>query len=128
MRLSDLTRAQIDEWRKARMEKGQEKYGDSHLERYNLVDIAEELLDAQNIIWLIQDRLCKEPDLWWDCESWAGTASVQLEQAYGGIEMVLWFLRTTDEVLSDRYRNDTKGGERVWWSEARRGAQDEDRG
>ena len=92
MRLSDLTRAQIDEWRKARMEKGQEKYGDAHLERYNLVDIVEKLLDAQNIICLLQDRLCEEPDLWWDCESRAGTAIVQLEQAYGGIEMVLWFL------------------------------------
>ena len=125
MRLSDLTRAQIDEWRKARMEKGQEKYGDSHLERYSLVDIAEELLDAQNIIALMQERLLGEIDWSWP-GSWSGDVFTELAQVFSGIEMVLRFLQGIDLRLPDSYRDDAKGGERVWWSEQVRRAQDDE--
>ena len=125
MRLSEITRSQLDHWRKARLDAGREKYGDAHLERYGLVDIAEELLDAQNIVELIQDRLLSEEGWLWG-ESWAGDACTLLAQAFGGIELVLRYLQGIDDFLPASYRNDSKGGERVWWSEQVRRAQDAD--
>jgi len=56
MRLHQLTDKQIHEWRMARLEYGRQKYGDRHLQRYNLVDLMEELLDALNIVEFVNER------------------------------------------------------------------------
>ncbi len=123
MRLADVTNPQIDEWRAARLEAGQKKYDDAHLERYNLVDVMEELLDAQNIVALMQDRLLEDAG-WSLSSSWAGDVFTELAQVFSGIEMVLRFLQGIDLRLPDSYRDDAKGGERVWWSDQGRGASD----
>ena len=42
LRLHHLTSSDLREWIQARKEAGQKRYGDAHLKRYGLVDVAEE--------------------------------------------------------------------------------------
>lgn len=118
MRLAGVTNPQLDEWRAARLEAGQKKYGDAHLERYNLVDVVEELLDAQNIVHLLLKRLSEEGNRF---EQLATRNIVlgELEHVFGNIDSIVHYLQWVDERLPDSFCNDARGGERVWWSEER---------
>ena len=50
----------IQMWMLQRLHAGQEKYKNAHLRRNGLDDIREELLDAQNIAYLMIDRFSKQ--------------------------------------------------------------------
>lgn len=125
MMLADLSVRDVDAWLMARMEAGQKKYGDAHLHRHLTVDITEELYDALNIHELLLSRISVDQEL--DPNVAIGT----LFDMFKVIELIieaLTVLEKVDEALPDRYRDDTKGGERVWWSERARRAQDESHG
>ena len=51
-----MTMKQIKMWRYRRLAHGKEKYKDAHLYRNGPVDVAEEILDAQNILLLHRDK------------------------------------------------------------------------
>ena len=51
----------VDKWRNLRLAVGRDRYGDSHLGRDIVIDIAEELMDAKNLLEsLIINRLSFE--------------------------------------------------------------------
>ena len=56
-RLYNLGGKDLYKWQKTRLKEGQKKYGNSDLDRYNLVDIMEELLDAVDILDRMINRL-----------------------------------------------------------------------
>src|SRR5690625_2662623 len=111
MRLHELTPEQIEEWRRRRAEVGRRKYGDAHLQRYGLVDVMEELLDAQNIVELLVNRILGTDH----------AAAVNAQAGVLAIRSALWEmayeLQNLDKLLPDHVCSDEQGGERVWWSE-----------
>ena len=113
MRLHELTQAQFEQWRQARFDAGQSRYGDAHLQRYGLVDVMEELMDADNILTLFMYRVR---------ESMAtDTQRDEIAARIYTIKVVLGFLaslvRELDSVVPDDLCTDERGGERIWWSE-----------
>lgn len=102
-RLYQLTPEDIDAWRKARLEDGQRKYKDGHLQRYGMVDVLEELLDAANILWLSFERTQKHLPAY---EALRDKLAESMDAA-----IVL------DEKLDDDDCTDEKGGERIWWDD-----------
>lgn len=111
MRLHELTPEQLHEWRRERRDAGREKYGDSHLERYNLVDVMEELLDAVNIVKLLQHRL--------DCAGFELTPEYHAatDDVAHGIAYAVQAVVNLDRLLPDELCTDERGGDRIWWSE-----------
>lgn len=110
MRLYELTPDQIEAWRQARMKEGRRKYGDSHLRRYGLVDVMEELLDAKNILALIDDRLSKTG-------TWGSDISGRLAEVQMAIDLAIRQAMQTDRIMRDDQCTDEAGGHRIWWSE-----------
>lgn len=108
-RLHNLTSSDFREWIQARKEAGQKRYGDAHLKRYGLVDIAEELQDSLIIMELFLDRLTKQgikvqPEL------------KEMIVAFSGlVGMALRALLAIDEDLPDEVCTDECGGDRIWW-------------
>ena len=109
-RLHKLTDKQINEWYQARVEVGKEQYADDHLQRYNLVDIMEEIMDAHRILKLFQNRMLKECNYTADIDGMIDVIKLELKT----IEDDLKFL---DSFVADEACSDEKGGERVWWNE-----------
>lgn len=99
-----------------RMDAGREKYGDAHLQRYGLVDVMEECLDASNISRLAIDRA----DL--DAIENGNVAThlnykVALWEFVGLMGQAINKLREIDTLAPDALCTDERGGERVFWSE-----------
>ncbi len=115
MRLHEVTNEQVAEWMRARSLAGRKKYGDAHLQRHNLVDIAEELLDAINILFLFDDRFkAQTPGF----DKWKYyPARAEAFELWGHLNACLDILRRTEAMLPEHLITDEQGGERVWWSE-----------
>lgn len=108
-RIYRLTAQEVYEWGQSRLRHGQERYGDSHLQRYGLVDVMEELLDAANILHLTRDRL-EQQGAWRE------------KPVLDGFSRVRWLIAQTrnyvlmlDRHLTDEVCTDEKGGNRIWW-------------
>ncbi len=56
-RVASMSVRQVNALREKRFKVGREKYGDAHMSRYGLLDVLEELLDAQNILDLTSSRI-----------------------------------------------------------------------
>ncbi len=112
-RLYHIPMVKYREWRRARLDDGQTKYGDAHLQRYGVVDIKEELLDAQNIADLLRDRVTRS-DL-----SEVGRADVYdaIETLQVGLDKLDYILLRIDRSLPHELCTDEQGGHRVWWSD-----------
>lgn len=112
-RLYKIPAVQYCDWRQARQDHGRAKYGDAHLHRYGVVDVMEELLDAQNIVELLRDRV-KRSEL-----SQAGKDDVL--EAVTDFRIVLqkleWVLLRIDRSLPDELCTDEQGGHRIWWGD-----------
>ena len=119
MRLHELTKKQINDWQDARMEMGQERYGEDHLERYLTIDMMEEILDALNIIILLKDQMTMN----YSAEEEIRKSNIFYSLCYD-IEDLLYEvierIMRLDRKLDDRFRCDEKGGNRVWWSERKK--------
>lgn len=113
MRLHELTQKQFEQWRQARFDAGQSRYGDAHLQRYGLVDVMEELIDADNILALFVDRV-REGMV-------TDTQRDEIAARLYTAKVVLGFLASLilslDSVVPDDLCTDERGGERIWWSE-----------
>ena len=113
-RLQDLSHAQLEAWRQDRMEVGKTKYGDSHLGRYGAVDIVEELLDAQNILDLIYERVRRSDISLSDSE----VVITELVKFRSNLMQLVCRTLTLDQYLEDAECTDEKGGDRIWWGGA----------
>lgn len=108
-RLHHLKSSDFREWIQARKEAGQKRYGDAHLKRYGLVDVAEELQDSLIEMELVLDRLKKQgieiqPEM------------KEMIAAFSGlVGMALSALLAIDEKLPDEVCTDECGGDRIWW-------------
>lgn len=108
-RLHQLNGKELIEWSAARLHHGQERYGQSHRNRYGLVDVVEELHDAVNILYLTQDRL-----------QWQGAwPDKPVLEAFGRVRWMITqareYVRALDKHLPDATCTDERGGERIWW-------------
>ena len=111
-RLCDLYAGELDAWAKRRLDVGREKYGDAHLQRYNLVDVMEELLDANNIMNLLLERVCEDAEI--------GRRNEIIVETLGTITLVkstMNLICAIDRLCPDYFRDDAKGGKRIWWGE-----------
>lgn len=113
MRLHELTPEQIEQWRKARLDAGKSRYGDAHLQRYGLVDVMEELLDANNILGLFMDRV-REGMV---TDTQRSDIAVRVYTAKIALGFVASLISGIDSVVPDELCTDESGGDRIWWSE-----------
>ena len=113
MRLHELTPEQIEQWRQARLTAGLAKYGVAHMQRYGLVDVMEELLDAKNILTLFMDRVREGmvPD------TQRADIAMRVYTAKVSLDSVARQILDLDAIVPDDLCTDERGGERIWWSE-----------
>jgi hypothetical protein len=110
-RLHKLCRRDMEKWKQARQNVGTLRYGDSDLQRYGLVDVTEELLDALNIIDRMINRLKVQ------------NVELLTERSYKleRIQFQIWELveqvATEDKCFPDKVCTDDQGGERIWWND-----------
>ncbi len=110
-RLYSLNENEIEQWQTIRMQFGEEQYGDAHLNRYNLVDIAEELLDAIHIHSLFVDRIRKSPTMYSD-----HSASYLFRLSRSFINTMMQgflLLQQMDQLIEDGDCTDAQGGDRI---------------
>jgi hypothetical protein len=105
-RLHELTPQQIEEWRKARLAWGQTIYGNRDLQRYNAVDVMEELLDCINILERFENRAKHQG---------FKTGFYDKNRLVGAINEAIIWLRSLDARLPDEMCTDENGGKRIWW-------------
>ena len=113
MRIHELTPEQIEQWRQARLTAGLVKYGAAHMQRYGLVDVMEELLDAKNILTLFMDRVREGmvPD------TQSSDIAIYVYTAKVWLGLVENLISDLDSMVPDELCTDERGGERIWWSE-----------
>lgn len=113
MRLHELTPEQIEQWRQARLTAGLAKYGVAHMQRYGLVDVMEELLDANNILTLFMDRVREGmvPD------TQRADIAIYVYTAKVWLGFVASLISGLDSIVPDELCTDERGGARIWWSE-----------
>ncbi len=111
MRLHELTNEQIEEWRQARMKIGEKRYEDTHLGRYNLVDVMEEILDALNILVRLSNRCFKQNRFL------PQKAVSELYSLTNMLDFTIQNVQMADKEIPDELCTDEEGGERVWWNE-----------
>ena len=107
----------IPKWQEARFEVGQQKYKDAYLDRYNGVDILEELLDARNILRLALHRIAEQN---------GGEVPMQVACIAKSLDYVIEdaiaHVFEMDEWLKDEWCTDGNGGKRIWWPDGVRSA------
>ena len=108
-RLHTLTAAELNAWRQERMRIGQQTYGDRDTGRYNLVDAAEELLDALNILERFENR-ARAQGYELDFEQLTNFKALKIYTA-NAIEAA----KDLDNTLPDSLCTDENGGARIWW-------------
>ena len=113
MRVHDICKKyHIGDWAEARWQHGKKTYGDDHLQRYNCVDIMEELIDAVNISQLLIERMeAAGVDMEKTSAFWA-----EYEAFANAMSDVMLQVARLDKLLPEELCTDEKGGERVWWS------------
>ncbi|SDM19896.1 hypothetical protein [Halarsenatibacter silvermanii] len=112
MRLGKLTFAELNEWWAERDDTGQREYGNTHLRRYNLVDVIEELMDAGIILERFVDRAERDCNINREVE----------EKAIEGADRLIFVVSALIESVCDLDRSlpeelvsDELGGDRVWF-------------
>jgi len=110
-RLYQLSDQELEEWQEARKAVGWEKYGEDSYRRYNLVDVMEELMDAEVILERFQERLVR------DRYQLAPIDRRTLSTIIENIAEAKFLLMQLDRVLPDHVCTDEAGGERIWWNE-----------
>jgi len=98
---------------KAKMEKGQEEYGDTDLDRYNLYDIFEELADSFNIAKIFVNKLKHLDDLNDFEKSIVEGDNIIMSDLIAALDDCVSLLKDLDEGLSKEAKNDDKGGVRI---------------
>ena len=103
----------VGKWSAARLRHGESKYGEAHLQRYGVVDIMEELIDAKNIAGLLLCRVV--------CSELTAEQRTKICEAVTllnrSLEHTGLYLRQLDELLPDELCTDEQGGDRIWWNE-----------
>ncbi len=114
-RLRNMGPVQLKAWADNRMAVGERKYGDWHLRRYGLVDVVEELLDAQNIIHLLRDRVRKDVA---NVDNYQQDNFLQqIQRLEKAIQQAVDYAQIVDETLPNGVCTDEHGGKRIWWNE-----------
>jgi hypothetical protein len=111
-RLSNISESEFMDWAEKKRKVGKEEYGDSHRDRYGLVDFVEEILDAAHILDLYFERLVKENARNFDLIKEEGLNAVE------NLEELVKSARKMDAMTDDRHCTDGEGGERIWWNES----------
>ena len=111
-RLHEITSAELEDWKRARMNVGQLKYGDRDTKRYNLVDVVEELLDALNILERFENRARVQGLVDYNQQ-------MRLRKIKDDVFSDLARVRSLDELLPDELCTDENGGKRIWWGDNR---------
>ena len=110
-RLHELNTGDIEAWQQERMRVGQQKYGDRDLNRYNLVDVVEELLDVLNIPERFENRARVQG------YELNGLELYYTKSAERRISEIIKRIFALDEELPDELCTDENGGERIWWGD-----------
>jgi len=111
--LCNMSDEELLEIIKAKMEKGQEEYGDNDLDRYNLYDIFEELADSINIAKRFVNKL-KHLDDPNDFEkSIIEGDNIIMSDLIAALDDCVSLLKDLDGGLSKEAKNDDKGGVRI---------------
>ena len=113
--LHNLSESDFEAWRKARMDEGQKRYGDRDTGRYNLVDVAEELLDVVNIMERFENRVRVQGYRTDDLDNFF------IRRIKGKAFDLLKAITVLDEYLPDELCTDENGGDRIWWGGNRDG-------
>lgn len=113
-RLKDITKEELEKWRKARLEHGQKKYGDSDLDRDNDVDMVEEVLDIVNIAERKCNRLSEQGELDPDNQR-AYIHKKYYNMVVDTAERLVNIIQEWDKKTPDRCATDGKGGDRIYW-------------
>jgi hypothetical protein len=108
-RLHKITPTELEDWKRARMNVGQTKYGDRDTKRYNLVDVMEELLDVLNILERFENRAKAQGYEFNRLELYC------IKSTERRVRDIIKRLFALDEELPDSLRTDENGGERIWW-------------
>lgn len=103
-RVKQLTEEQIQEWRKRRQEIGSDKYGETDLWRYGMVDILEELLDVLNILDRAQRRWQMQSDVSIDTSALTTLTDQAIQEA----------MRIDAQLPASVCMESTP---RIWWNE-----------
>lgn len=114
-RLHHLSERQLREWQRVRQEEGSKKYGKAHLQRYGLVDVAEELLDALNIIDKMLDRIAEQGEKTTISKHQLAGVSRYYTRLIFTLKNAIKLCQRLDEFLPDKFCTDEQGGERIWW-------------
>lgn len=110
-RLHELTRPEIEQWMIERQRIGTERYGDKDLNRYNAVDIVEEMLDGINITnrWINRlktkgvFKVLDYNNLFYELQRDMGKIIKKVQQL--------------DSLFPDSSCTDENGKPRIWWKE-----------
>lgn len=113
-RLYLLMPRQVYAWEQKRSEIGKQRYGERHLQRYNLVDVMEELLDALVILDRFEDRIEKQ------CDS----ESLEIVRKFNSharlrrhIKGAIQSMIELDSHFNGDICTDEQGGDRIWWND-----------
>ena len=113
VRISELSKKDFIDHRVKKLEIGQREYGDSDLQRYNLLDVLEEQADSLNILDRFENRLEHEDDLTEYEQSILDGDCTEYKKLREAIEFVYRKLFLLDAQLSDTICSDENGGNRV---------------
>lgn len=94
-RIAAMSQRQIDELREKRMKAGWETYGDAHLRRYGLLDVLEEVVDAQNILDLTMIRVGRSG------VTNEGEIYDRISLAFRALDGVIKIIRRADEIIPE---------------------------
>ena len=117
-RLNELNGQELLRWAQERFRVGQLKYGKAHLQRHTLVDVMEELLDADNVLSLTTLKIAvrKHEPVKAEVENRLDVlnaiADIQTE-----IRRVMDKVQQLDKMLPEEFDRDEKGGKRIWWNQ-----------
>ncbi len=115
MRVKDLSPGDVRKWRDAREKIGRQEYGDDHLDRYNLVDLIEEIIDADVILQRFIDRLEKQHGL----DDKNEVFHSNIGKINNNLNDIIWRCVLLDHHLAEQHVTDGKGGQRVYWTTER---------
>lgn len=116
-RLHQLTEEELFAWKEARKAVGWQIYGQDSYRRYNLVDVMEEVMDAEVILDRFEERPMREMApgrlaLWY---SLLPVDYKTLSRIRFHLAEIKSLLQQLDRAVPDYACTDEAGGERIWW-------------
>lgn len=109
-----MNETDLVEWKQARKDVGWQRYGEKSYCRYNLVDVMEELMDAEVILERFKERLARERCLL------SPEGQKTLAAIIDGIAKIQLLIVELDKALPDGVCTDEAAGERIWWPSSRK--------